>query len=390
MIRRPAAGDVTETSGLHPQAVLAKLAELRDEQVAIHTEFKALQQENRLLWQEAIKSSDRHKRNSDSINAIIRFLGSVYGAKVLEPGEQRNGGHATSQHSTSAEPGRRRLLLKNLPEQGSYGQGQLTEVEIPIDEELPVISSGAFTPRWLESCLPEERTDTSYHQPAPSAKPSMRRSPSTPASRFEDLGANETMDPSLSAALNAIASNSQISDSTDFARLLSSYDFSQPEASTSAVPMTSAPTESLSLTPRPSHLPLIASSAPSINGLQSFLDLPSSSAPVQLPSLPAPLAYENGGGGGGAEERALQANNARLDAMTKRMDTVQSGIDSLMSSLAPAGGDLPYDETFWDQFSAYDLYCLGRQDAEKMHSQSGCAGSVSRARGAGRADEWQD
>jgi hypothetical protein len=138
---------VPASTGLDPTAVFAKLAELREEQVAIQSEFKQLRDENSLLWQEAAKSRDRHKKNSDSINAIIRFLGSVYGSRVLEPGEQRNDALSPVDPATAGEPSRRRLLLKNVPENSMNGQGNLAEVEIPFeDDDLPVISSRALSP----------------------------------------------------------------------------------------------------------------------------------------------------------------------------------------------------------------------------------------------------
>lgn len=159
----------------------------------------------------------------------------------------------------------------------------------------------------------------------------------------------EDLDPGISAALNSL--NGQLGDSSDLARFLSTYDFSQPDASTSAIPMDGLPAastaEQLQLTPRGSNFPLIpASSAPSFASLQSYLDrLPSSSVPASLPSLLAPAPADSGGGA----ERALNENNTRLDAMTRRMDALQGGIDQLMGSLQP---DAPYDESFWNQFSA--------------------------------------
>ena len=134
-------------TGLNPDAVFSKLQELREEQLAIHKEFKQLQEENKLLWQEAIDSRDRHKRNSDSINAIIRFLGTVYGSRVLEPGEESGDATLGAPNAASpAPPSRRRLLLKNVPESSTPLPGELQEIEIPFeDDDLPVISSGVCT-----------------------------------------------------------------------------------------------------------------------------------------------------------------------------------------------------------------------------------------------------
>ena len=129
------------------------------------------------------------------------------------------------------------------------------------------------------------------------------------------------------------------SNGDDFARLLSSYDFSQPMASTSALPASD-----LQLTPRGTSFPLIpSSSAPSLASLQSLLGITNGHSKALPDTGPAPADS-----GGGPSEAALAESDGRMSAVTKRMDDLQSSIDELMSSLTP--GDGPYDDDFWDQF----------------------------------------
>ncbi|KDE05811.1 hypothetical protein MVLG_03900 [Microbotryum lychnidis-dioicae p1A1 Lamole] len=71
-----------EAGALDLPALLTDLASIRKHQTAISADLKDLQQSNHALWQEAIQSRERHARQQETLNKILRFLATVFGGQV--------------------------------------------------------------------------------------------------------------------------------------------------------------------------------------------------------------------------------------------------------------------------------------------------------------------
>jgi hypothetical protein len=93
-------GEVESTDGKPPgftkasagavvdiNAVVNGIAAIKRHQSAISTELKTLQQSNQALWQEAIAARERHKKNEDTINRILKFLAGVFTNTAASPSD---------------------------------------------------------------------------------------------------------------------------------------------------------------------------------------------------------------------------------------------------------------------------------------------------------------
>lgn len=64
-------------------SLLTDLSAIRKHQSALSSDLKELQTSNNGLWQEAIQSRERHSRQQETINKILRFLAGVFGGQVV-------------------------------------------------------------------------------------------------------------------------------------------------------------------------------------------------------------------------------------------------------------------------------------------------------------------
>ncbi|GAA5962890.1 hypothetical protein JCM3765_005906 [Sporobolomyces pararoseus] len=72
------------STALDLPSLLTDLSAIRKHQTAISADLKDLQQSNQLLWQEALSSREKHRKQEDTINKILRFLAGVFGGQVLD------------------------------------------------------------------------------------------------------------------------------------------------------------------------------------------------------------------------------------------------------------------------------------------------------------------
>ncbi|BGP42876.1 Heat shock transcription factor [Rhodotorula kratochvilovae] len=71
---------------LDVSSLLTDLAAIRKHQTAISADLKDLQARNHALWQEAVQSREKHKKQEETINRILRFLAGVFGGQVVDQG----------------------------------------------------------------------------------------------------------------------------------------------------------------------------------------------------------------------------------------------------------------------------------------------------------------
>ena len=80
----------TGTDGtLDLSSLITDLAAIRKHQTAISADLKELQARNHALWQEAVQSREKHKKQEETINKILRFLAGVFGGHVLDQSQQQ-------------------------------------------------------------------------------------------------------------------------------------------------------------------------------------------------------------------------------------------------------------------------------------------------------------
>ncbi|GAA5918446.1 hypothetical protein JCM5296_004709, partial [Sporobolomyces johnsonii] len=161
-------------------SLLTDLAAIRKHQTAISADLKDLQTSNRALWQEALASREKHKKQEETINKILRFLAGVFGGQVLDGsngtggangpgvvdgGSEQSGsgggkGKGPAGQSVVVMPkSRGRLLLEDVKDRQQQRAAALRELdadedddieEIPLlneqdDDDLPTISSSLIT-----------------------------------------------------------------------------------------------------------------------------------------------------------------------------------------------------------------------------------------------------
>ncbi|TKA53537.1 hypothetical protein B0A53_03828 [Rhodotorula sp. CCFEE 5036] len=81
-----ATGGSSSAASLNIATLLSDLAAIRKHQTAISADLKDLQARNHALWQEAVQSREKHKKQEETINKILRFLAGVFGGQVLDAG----------------------------------------------------------------------------------------------------------------------------------------------------------------------------------------------------------------------------------------------------------------------------------------------------------------
>ena len=258
----PTASTSALTIDLH--TLLREVAAIRESQTSIAADLKSLASSNQQLWAEAISSRERHQKHQDTINKIVRFLGSVFGGKVLSPNpadpsnpagkhsaQQNNSSHSPRATSSTSDPfftanaapqrppqRTQRLLLTDTPasdypvasgSSNTYintagsSTGHLNrkqpniEIEVPMDEldDLPLISSStsdldflhqanghlAYPPHYIDNSSTDDHSDNRFSAVPSADSPDMPR-----ISTFEDGSAAST--PSANPSSTIISSSS--------------------------------------------------------------------------------------------------------------------------------------------------------------------------------------
>ncbi|GAA6010427.1 hypothetical protein JCM10207_001299 [Rhodosporidiobolus poonsookiae] len=221
LIRRQKAktgeGASGEAGALDIPTLLTDLSAIRKHQTAISADLKELQERNGALWQEALASREKHRKQEETINKILRFLAGVFGGQVLDAGASGGagaGGSVSPVMSSTPGPtngtstggkgksngvvvmpkGRPRLLLEDVQGRQAQRAAALRELdgdddeeeieEIPLlneDDDLPTISSS------LIASAPSASISALSRAPVSSSALTFNGSPSrssTPSNRF--------------------------------------------------------------------------------------------------------------------------------------------------------------------------------------------------------------
>ncbi|BGP27101.1 Heat shock transcription factor [Rhodotorula toruloides] len=320
-------------SSLDIPTLLTDLAAIRKHQTAISADLKDLQARNHALWQEALASREKHKKQEETINKILRFLAGVFGGQVLDAGQGPavgavgNGSAGAASVGAGAAAGRSaninangvvlmpksRLLLMDVRERQQERAAALKELdgddddeieEIPLlrttedDDDLPTISSSSAptatmgTVSRTSSATPFSPKNRFAAIPSPSSAPSA--TPGASSSLIDPAQYNLSPE-ALNALLAAAGNNPEALSSF----LTSHRNSAAPTASTSlalAAP-TSNPFAMLgSATPTPSSSASSSSFPFAPTATSNPLDLPlasTSSARTLSPTFASAFAENN-------------------------------------------------------------------------------------------------
>ncbi|RIA97357.1 hypothetical protein C1645_686964 [Glomus cerebriforme] len=90
--------NIKEPSEVDINHILNEIASIKKHQMTISADLKNIQRDNQILWQETITARERHRRQQETIDKILRFLASVFSA---------------DKKRAIVVPKKRRLLLEN-------------------------------------------------------------------------------------------------------------------------------------------------------------------------------------------------------------------------------------------------------------------------------------
>ncbi|GAA5886272.1 hypothetical protein JCM6882_001587 [Rhodosporidiobolus microsporus] len=370
-----------ESGALDIPTLLTDLSAIRKHQTAISADLKDLRERNNALWQEAVASREKHKKQEETINKILRFLAGVFGGQVLDAGQGPSGhvGGGNSPtvgvpNSSSSSPngantgagkgktaskgvvvmpkGRSRLLLEDVKGRQAERAAALRELdgdedeeieEIPLlneedEEDLPTISSSYIAPAPTASSSALSRPPitssalTSYQGVSPSTNrfttiptPSPLPSPA-PFTGLNTPQLGNLSQDTINVLMQAAGNNPEA-----LAAFLSQQQQGNTAASNAALTTAlSQPTPgsynfSQSLVPSSSSFPSYSNTAPTPTSQPLDLSLFNPvSAPSLSPSLTSEFAQNN---------LAISSLTTEASDISQRTAALEAQISNLMNSL---------------------------------------------------------
>ncbi|KAF9268057.1 hypothetical protein L218DRAFT_853452 [Marasmius fiardii PR-910] len=124
----PSQSSTAPSQQLDWHSIVTGITAIRRHQTNISNELNELKQSNQVLWQEAMEARERHQRQQDTINRIIKFLAGVFGQQVSTSPRESDDDRSTPH---PAVPGAR-LMIEGRKSGSGGGKVEITEVQ---DEE---------------------------------------------------------------------------------------------------------------------------------------------------------------------------------------------------------------------------------------------------------------
>ncbi|KAF8312049.1 uncharacterized protein EI90DRAFT_1354544 [Cantharellus anzutake] len=103
--------NIANAGPLALQTLAGELSSIKMHQANITSELQALQVSNHSLWQETLAAQERHKKQQDTIERILKFLASVFGNPSSHGGSSRSGGGNSGAVHRSPGPRHKGLLM---------------------------------------------------------------------------------------------------------------------------------------------------------------------------------------------------------------------------------------------------------------------------------------
>ncbi|SPO24583.1 related to Heat shock factor protein [Ustilago trichophora] len=133
--------DANGDGALQLASVLNAINAIKNAQTSISADLRHLQNSNQNLWQEAVESRQRAKRQQETINKILRFLAGVFGnqedAETPVQGKKVSGKGRGGGRRVGVRPQQQRNKSRLMIEDGSSSSAVrgLEGLELPTDEE---------------------------------------------------------------------------------------------------------------------------------------------------------------------------------------------------------------------------------------------------------------
>ncbi|CAG8492652.1 17180_t:CDS:2 [Dentiscutata erythropus] len=114
------AENIKEPNEIDINHILNEIVSIKKHQMTISADLKNIQRDNQILWQETMTARDRHRRQQETIDKILRFLASVFSADKKRAIEMvgtgnwalgNDGGQGASSNSPNTENDIARLIL---------------------------------------------------------------------------------------------------------------------------------------------------------------------------------------------------------------------------------------------------------------------------------------
>ncbi|KZT09588.1 uncharacterized protein LAESUDRAFT_512017 [Laetiporus sulphureus 93-53] len=203
--------------GLDIKSILNGIAAIKRHQQAISADLAALKKSNDLLWEEATLTRQRHDKQEDIINRILKFLAGVFGHTTEPLGKNDDG------RSPGVGPrARQRLMISD----GRSSKGKTVEIvdaddeddgnvahtvhpregtDIPLAGELPldILQRTMYEPHRLAGQIAPVETPPLSSTPssAPSSAPSEALSPMPVSSATNSATSSHTARPTRPTAV---------------------------------------------------------------------------------------------------------------------------------------------------------------------------------------------
>ncbi|TPX38227.1 hypothetical protein SmJEL517_g00016 [Synchytrium microbalum] len=120
--------EISTGGSLDLNNLVTELAAVKRHQLTISSDLKTIQQENQLLWNESQTIRARYQKQQDTIDKIVRFLGTVFNGKK----QVLSNGSGPSQGTGTSSPNKRRRLMieqgaNDLAVSDSDGDGEFED-----------------------------------------------------------------------------------------------------------------------------------------------------------------------------------------------------------------------------------------------------------------------
>ncbi|KAJ9479524.1 DNA binding transcription factor [Pseudozyma hubeiensis] len=137
--------DGSGEGALQLASVLNAINAIKNAQTSISADLRHLQNSNQNLWQEAVESRQRAKRQQETINKILRFLAGVFGnqddAETPVSGKKVSGkgrgGRRVGVRPQQQQRSKSRLMIEDGSESSSHSAGLrgIEALDLPLDQE---------------------------------------------------------------------------------------------------------------------------------------------------------------------------------------------------------------------------------------------------------------
>ena len=120
-------------------SIITGIQAIKRHQATISSDLNDLKASNQHLWQEALEARERHQKQQDTINRILRFLAGVFGNAA-----STNKGPAHASPPGGIPRKRQRLMIESGNTGKEHPLTPLDGVDSPIDEGTPTSKSFQF------------------------------------------------------------------------------------------------------------------------------------------------------------------------------------------------------------------------------------------------------